>query len=300
MQRQGEVCRSWVGAGFPGRGAATRRKPSAGHQQPGGDKVGAWWWPRSVQGLWGAAGGAEGLRVVPQPLSLRGEVGDICHHVPVEPVSLYLTWIAGGGGGETLHRGGAEQMLVQRDRGKMPRLSCLGCRSLPTASTGTPSPCGHQQVSCESPWTLWAGILPPPAPCGPRSATRSRGWRLRPPGCLRPEALQEQLLLPVRAGQQLPTQPLLLPHGSGDAASSLPAWPPPQASDRALVSGLESRKGMFSFFFPCCIFFFPLHNPRFSPSSASAALQFCGSRLGRPAFELSKKTSHYRGEAASL
>uniref|UniRef100_U3I4S7 RNA binding protein, mRNA processing factor n=1 Tax=Anas platyrhynchos platyrhynchos TaxID=8840 RepID=U3I4S7_ANAPP len=57
---------------------------------------------------------------------------------------------------------------------------------------------------------------------------------------------------------------------------------------------------MFSFFFPCCIFFFPLHNPRFSPSSASAALQFCGSRLGRPAFELSKKTSHYRGEVRTL
>lgn len=38
-------------------------------------------------------------------------------------------------------------------------------------------------------------------------------------------------------------------------------------------------------------------NLRFSPCSLSTAAL---ARLGRPAFELSKKTSHYRGEAASL
>lgn len=97
------------------------------------------------------------------------------------------------------------------------------------------------------------------------------------------------------------------PHAASPSAPRL--WgrcilPPSLASPTGLRPcppfGAGKPKRHVFFFFSLLYFFFPPHNPRFSPSSASAALQFCGSRLGRPAFELSKKTSHYRGEAASL
>lgn len=213
------------------------------------------------------------------------------------PASLFPTRITAGGDAETLHHGDAEKMLVQWDRGKnassVLRWRCLGCKSLPTGSTGTPSPRGHRWVSCVShPGPLGKGFchllarLLSRHPCGPGSAT-SGGWRPRPPGCLRPEALQQ----PPAGAAPAPCEGReAAPHAASRSAPR--HWgrrvlPPSLASPTGLRPCPPFRAGKpkrHVFFFSLVYFFFlpiirAFLRPRRAPRCNSVARDLADPRL---------------------